>query len=421
MKLFSIDSREKEVFAWLIGILVIFICLIFYYLHHANSASESIITVEPEANNNELNFTGTIAPGDVYPVTSLVDGVVDKRYFSYGQQVKANQILFHISSPKVLDDYRSAKVNYLKALQADQDMQNWQNSSDVISARRTLDTAKNELQNSQRQLMESTQLKKLGYISSDEYYSAQNQYQSSLSSFEQAQDSLNETLKKGQGINVQIEKLTLAQAQSSLQELQAQLNSLDVKAPHSGIALFPDKSSDNNSSSGTTEINVGSVVKPGDNLVTIGNLESITVAVKVNEVSVDQIKPGQDIVITGVAFPDITLNGKVESVDAQASSDANELPTFAVHMLVPGLTSEQRAPIKVGMSATVELNLGGPQVIMVPINAVSPGPNGTTVVKLVGKFGKTTEVPVVTGEISSDSVEIKQGLKPGDRIKVENE
>ena len=418
MELFRFDTREKQVLMWLIGILVIFSILLIYYHHHFTGKSETIITVEPQASKNVLYFNGTIAPADIYPVTSLVDGTIDKKFFSYGQQVKANQPLFHINSPKVLEDYRNAKVNYLKAVQADQEMQNWQNSSDVINARRALDSAKTNLQSSQRQLVESTQLSKLGYISSDEFYSAQNQYQSSLTSYEQAQDSLNEALKKGQGIYVEIEKLSMQQANSALQELQRQLDSLTVKAPQTGIALFPEKSSDSSGNSTVTELNVGSTVKPGDNLVTIGNLQSITVAVKVNEVNVNQIKTGQDVTITGVAFPDINLTGKVSSVDAQASSEANELPAFAVHMLVPGLTIEQRGTIRVGMSATVALNLGGPVVIMVPINAVKPGANGT-VVKLVGKFGKITEVPVVTGATSEDSVEIKSGLKPGDKIAVE--
>ncbi len=414
MKFIELNRRQIQVLAT--ALLVVIAIIITLIWHESTAPSQQIITITMQPSTNMLYFTGTIAPADIYPVTSIVDGVIDKKYFEYGQQVKAKTPLFHISSPKVEDDYRTAEINYLKAQQAFNDMQNWMKSSDVTNAKRSLDSANTSLQNSQRQLQESSQLFKLGYIAQDDYYSAKEQYQSSLSSYQQAQDSLADTVKKGQGINLDVAKLSLQQAQDNLNNVQKQIDNLDVVAPQSGIALFPQKSDEAGTGAGsTTELAVGSQIKVGDNLVTIGNLQSIGIAVKVNEVNVNQIKAGQGVSISGVAFPGINLSGKVSSVDAQASSSGSDLPTFTVHILVPGITDQQRQAIRVGMSTTVALNLGGPPTIQIPIAAVSLE-NGQSVVKLIGKYGKIISTPVETGQTNQDSVEIKQGLKPGDKI-----
>ncbi len=416
MKFFNLNRREKQVLLTLAVAIISIIISVYWYIN--NKPQQQIITVAMQPSKNILFFTGTIAPADVYPVTSIVDGVIDKKYFEYGQLVKAKAMLFHIFSPKVVDDYRTAEINFLKAQQTYNDIQNWLKSTDVTNAKRALDTANTNLQNSQRQLQESTQLLKLGYIAQDDFYSAKEQYQTSLSSYQQAQDSLNDTIKKGQGINIDIAKLTLQQAQDNLKNVQQQMAALNVVAPQTGIALFPQKSDDSSSNAAsTTEFNIGSQIKMGDNLVTIGNLESIAISVKVNEINVDQIKAGQGVTISGVAFPGINLSGKVFSVDAQASNNGNDLPTFTVHIVVPGITDAQRQAIRVGMSTTVALNLGGPSSIQIPISAVTLE-NGQSVVKLVGKYGKIISTPVQTGQTDENNVEITQGLKPGDKVLV---
>ncbi len=414
MKFLNLNRRENQVTLTLVIVIIAIIISIYWYNSH--KSQQQIITVNMQPSSNMLFFTGTIAPADIYPVTSIIDGVIDKKYFNYGQLVKAKTPLFHIYSPKVVDDYRTAEINYLKAQQAYNDIQNWLKSTDVTNAKRAVDTANTALQNSQRQLQESTQLLKLGYIAQDDFYSAKDQYQSSLSSYQQAQDSLNDTIKKGQGINIDIAKLSLQQAQDSLKNVQQQMNALNVIAPQTGIALFPQKSDDaNNNSASTTEFDIGSQIKMGDDLVTIGNLEAIAISVKVNEINVDQIKAGQGVSISGVAFPGINLSGKVASVDAQASNNGNDLPTFTVHIVVPGITDAQRQAIRVGMSTTVALNLGGPSTIQIPISAVTLA-NGKSVVKLLGKYGKIISTPVQTGQTNQDNVEITQGLKPGDKV-----
>ena len=414
MAIFNLNRREIQVLLTLTFVVIGIIVSVIWYIN--NKPQQQIITVTMQSSSNMLFFTGTIAPADVYPVTSIVDGVIDKKYFNYGQQVKAHAPLFHIYSPKVVDDYRTAEINFLKAQQSYNDNQNWLKSTDVTNAKRSVDTANASLQNSQRQLQESTQLLKLGYIAQDDFYSAKEQYQSALSSYQQAQDSLNDTIKKGQGINIDIAKLSLQQAQDNLKNVQQQMVALNVMAPQTGIALFPQKSDDSSSgAASTTEFNIGSQVKMGDNLVTVGNLDAIAISVKVNEINVDQIKAEQEVSISGVAFPGINLSGKVSSVDAQASNSGNDLPTFTVHIVVPGITNEQRQAIRVGMSTTVALNLGGPSSIQIPISAVTLE-NGQSVVKLVGKHNKIIATPVQTGQTSQDNVEIKQGLKPGDKI-----
>src|SRR5204863_1822040 len=120
-----------------------------------------------------------------------------------------------------------------------------------------------------------------------------------------------------------------------------------------GIALVPPKSGSSESSS---EIAVGTSVKQNQVLVSIGNLEGLSVKIAINEIDINQVAPGQEAMITGVGFPKETLKGFVKEVASQAQiaqGGLGGLPTFSATVIVPSLTPEQKKLIRVGMSAKI--------------------------------------------------------------------
>lgn len=391
-------------------LLILFLCA----CHHQPKGSE-VITVRAEPLIDHLYFEGTIKPINRISITSSAEGAVDKRFFNYGQQINKNAPLFHIVSSKLEEDYRTAFANYLKALQAYQDIESWDKSPEMFRAKQALTRAKNALDFSKEKFKQSSELMRLGYISRDEYNSDKRQLADNDLSYQEAQQNLEEVLKKGQGINKEVAKISLEQNLQSVGELRDRISRLSVVAPVPGIALFPTKENGSSEQSGNI-IDVGSQVKFGDTLVTLGNLNGIEIDVHVNEVDIGRIAVGQPVLISGTGFSGITLKGVVASVDAQAISSGNELPNFRVSIQVPTISDAERTKIHVGMSAKVELQIIHPAAIRIPLKAVTQKGDKTLVQILDKDSGKPKWIPIVTGHTQLDTVEVLRGLKNGDRV-----
>jgi multidrug efflux pump subunit AcrA (membrane-fusion protein) len=129
---------------------------------------------------------------------------------------------------------------------------------------------------------------------------------------------------------------------------------------------------------------------------------------------------GQAVNVTGIAFPNYVLRGKIKRVDRQGESAGNGLSTFSVQIVVSKLTPQQKNDIHVGMSAKVEINIKQDKQIMVPMAAVTEK-NGMSYITIYNeKTKKTHAVKVKTGQTTADSVVILSNVKIGDKIVISN-
>ena len=145
-------------------------------------------------------------------------------------------------------------------------------------------------------------------------------------------------------------------------------------------------------------------------------MSSLSVRIKVNELTVNQLKLGQKVKISGIAFPAHTLEGKIARVDRQGESSNGGLPVFSVEVIAQNLTTLQQKEIHVGMSAKVEIDTEEAPQIIIPLAAVKERSSAAYVTLYDQTTKKLTEVPVRTGKTGLDSVTIEAGLKPGDQI-----
>ena len=347
------------------------------------------VTVEAQSVSNTLFFTGTISPLSLQVIPSRVDGVVIDTGFQYGDLVKTGGPLFSLSSGKFLSDYRSAILDYVKA--------------------------KNDFEQNKTQLNETEFLHKNLLISDDDYHSKKSSYYASQLAYMQAKESLTVFIQQMNLKDVNILNLSIADIDKITQAMHVQSSSdnMIVTAPASGTILSPIKTDQDNNK----QVNKGDVVKQGDVLAVIGDLSGVSLNFKVNELTINQINAGQPVIITGIAFPDITLQGKVSRVDKQGLSASGGLPTFNVQVSAV-LTPAQQKVIHVGMSANIQMNLTDPPAISIPITAINETNSQTLVTIYDAQTGKLKQVPVQTGKTSETSVMITSGLKAGDRLVV---
>jgi len=353
--------------------------------------SNQHMIIEKKSVSNTLYYTGTIQPLTTVVIPSPADGMVVEMPFQYGEPVKAKQLLFKISSTKFLADYKTALMQYIKT--------------------------KNEFSSNETQLNEAKFLHKNLLISDDDFKIKQSNFYASRLALLQAKDSLALLLHQLDIKNVNLYNLSIADIDKITQALHLQENSenLLIQAPVDGIVLAFNKSEDENK-----KISKGDAVKQNDVLAVIGDMTGVSVRIKVNELTINQLKPGQNVKVTGIAFPEDTLLGKIKRVYRQGETTNGGLPTFTVEIGVSQLTEAQQKYIHPGMSAKIAIDIDENPQILIPINSIHEK-DGKSYVQLHNiQSGKNIEVSVKTGKTTMDSIAILDGLKMGDEIVIPN-
>ena len=351
--------------------------------------NQTIIPTESKIVHHTLFYSGIIQPLKTIVIPSPADGVVLDMLFQYGEVVQSGRLLFTLSSTKFLTDYKAALTQYVKA--------------------------KNEFNTSKSQLSEAEFLHKHLLISDDDFKMKQSNFYSNRLALLQAKDALEGLTDQAAIQDIDFDRLTIVDFDNIIEAMHLNKHSenLRVLAPTTGLILFSNRNEDE-----SKKIVKGDAVKQGDVLAIIGDMNGITVHIKVNELTVNQLQSGQLVKVTGLAFPDDILIGEIKRIDHQGEGANGGLPFFSVEVVVPKLTKEQQQRIHVGMSAKVEIDIKEESRIMVPIAAINEKNNMSTV-RLYNEKSKTLqEVAVKTGITTAQSVVILSGLKPGDKIAI---
>jgi len=232
-----------------------------------------------------------------------------------------------------------------------------------------------------------------------------------------AQQDLAATLDRGGELHLRTAELELANAETRLREIENDLSNSEVVARVSGVVLMPVEQQGSQQQRQTIE--AGSRVSRGQTMFNIGDLAGFLVRGQVDEIDVNQVRPGQGVTVTGDAFGGDVLTGRVASVAAQASSEqggmGRGMPNFAVSIAITDLTPEQRARLAVGMSASLSIITHQREdAVVLPPQAVR-NEAGARVVR-VREGARIVSRPITLGISTPEGVEIRTGLAPGDVV-----
>ncbi len=186
-------------------------------------------------------------------------------------------------------------------------------------------------------------------------------------------------------------------------------------SPVDGVVLIPPEGF------GTTEgqrAERGAPTTAGGLLVSIGDLSGFAARVKVDEVNVGKLRVGQNVTVTGAAFPGVELAGRISYVSSQAKGGGFDgVPSFSTEVLIEQVPDALRGRILLGMSADLLVKIyEKPDALLVPIGAVEVAGDERAVYLHRGGTGGPERRVVKTGVTTLDSVEILSGLKAGDEI-----
>lgn len=345
----------------------------------------------------KLFFSGALEPIDTFPVVSPLDARVAAIKFDYGENVIKGQELFLLSSEQLADNYRKAVTDYLQK--------------------------KDSYNNGVESYQGSLALYKAGIVSQETFNTAKSQYENTVLSFFQSRYQL-ETVLRHANIDIKnIEGLSLADTDKINKILHRRFRNIIVKAPGTGVALFPTQDQTSNGTDGdqkSGKLEVGTQLKKGQLMLNIGDLSGLSVKISVNEININKIKVGMPAIITGDAFPEYTLKGHVSEVATQAiptqGGDGGGLSTFSVHVSIPKITEQERKVIRVGMTAKIQINIKEKSQIVLPMQAVVVK-NGQSQVTIMDEKGQRRTIIVETGSTTPEgNIVIYKGIKPGDKV-----
>jgi len=344
-------------------------------------------TVHTTTMKKTLNFTGTIQPLRENTVTSPMNAVVESMHYHYGQLVQQDETIFTLNSADLQREYNDTLTEYLKA----------KDGYDITLSKFT----------------GTEELWKAGLLSKNNYLSEQSALNTARIALMQATRKLSELLEKiDDGQHDDLSSLSFAEFDKVRLALTSKHNLIHLKAPRTGVLLYPPKSSDGH----FDRLGVGTSIKAGQVLALIGDLSGIRVEIDVPEVDIADVKVGMPATIHGLAFGKQVLEGKLVAINAEASTGSNSaLPSFTAIVEVHALSAEQQTWIKVGMSAAIELTLHRSNKLLIPIEAVKQE-TGHSVVYTLAANGAINKRTITTGPVNGDRVVIESGLNAGDVV-----
>jgi multidrug efflux pump subunit AcrA (membrane-fusion protein) len=201
--------------------------------------------------------------------------------------------------------------------------------------------------------------------------------------------------------------LAINQLNSTLDDANSSMNNLFVVSPAEGIVI---KEQNWNTDQKWA---VGDQPYSGSSIIELPDLSEMRAEVKINEVDVSKVIPGQRVEIRPDAYSDSIFSGKVESVAnlAQNKDYRSKIKIFPVQIRIAGQSKKLLPGLTVSCKIIVsEL----PDVLFIPLEALFSEQGIDYVYLKAGSGFKRRDIK--TGAINTDFAIVTEGLEEGDLI-----
>ena len=161
---------------------------------------------------------------------------------------------------------------------------------------------------------------------------------------------------------------------------------------------------------GLRRVSVGALVSPGTMITTLDDTRTMKLDFDISEIFIAILKPGLTVAATSIAYPGVSFDGTVESVDSRVDPVARSIK---VRARIPNPEGRLRP----GMFLTIEVSRDPIPGLVVPEEALVPE-RGKVYVFVVTD-GKVSRREVAIGRRSPGEVEITGGAAAGERVVIE--
>ena len=339
----------------------------------------------------QVRGIGSLVPENIRVVTSRSAGRVDRIILRAGAPVTPESVIVELINPDVLQAAEAA-ASQLQAAEAEFTNLKIRLQSDLLSMESELARAKSDFETSKLQAEVTEELFKDGLVSGLERRRTQVAAEDAATRHEIEQKRYAFTRE-----SLQLQ-LAVKQAEVDRQRAQTQLrreecDALKVRAGLTGVLQ-------------TMALEVGQQIANGGVLARVADPTSLKAEVRIAETQAKDILPGQ---IALIDTRNGVVAGRVSRIDPSVQNG-----TVTVDVALTGELPKGARP-DLSVDGTIELERL-PDVIYVGRPAFGQERSTVGVFKLVADDDTAHRTPVKFGRASVNTIEVLDGLQPGDRV-----
>ncbi|HET6402916.1 MAG TPA: efflux RND transporter periplasmic adaptor subunit [Candidatus Kapabacteria bacterium] len=366
-------TRSMKPFIWIVVAIVV-LAILGYFASGLFSSPETVETgvvamVSPSQMNSVLTASGYVVASRKAAVGSKGTGRLVWLGVEEGSLVKKNQIIGRLEDADV-----EAALNEAQA--------------SLAAAQATLQSAQAGFANADSNFRRDKVLYKANLISSSDFTNAE-------SAYKQAQALVN------------TDAANVLLAERGVQAAQVQIEFTNIRAPFDGTVL-------------TKDADVGDIMTPFGaaagsraDIVSLADMSSLDAEVDVSESNLEQVHVGQPCEISLDAVPEKQYRGVVHMIVPTADrSKATVLTKVDFQDIDSRVLPEMSLKVQFLKDSTV-VDSSGPKLTVPAAAVVSK--NGSKVVFFI-QGDHVVETPVTLGASVGNGLEVKSGLKDGDKV-----
>jgi len=481
----ALSRKKKIIIGASIGLLLVIVIVASIFATRKDTPEVTVVKIEtrPELRST-VTSSGEIRPIQFMNLTSEVQGRIEEIYVKEGQKVNKGDPLVRLD-PNQLESSTDAQFAALQTAQNDVRSSETQISAaqnqlaqsqqalnvaqvavdnarqGVVTAQTEVDRAQVELNAANRELRRNEQLLESGVISRQEFDSAQDRVENAKVALNTSRARL-ESQKisiRDATARVQQQEVAVRDARRAVETATINVRSSQSRADQQAAVLRGQRSQRDKTlqvapiSGVIAEIpsRVGTFAVAGLSttaLLTIADMSTINVEVKVDETEIDKVAVGQKAKIKVDAFGETEIEGEVTqktplavgksqtSGGLSTNINVQEAKEFRVVIQLTNLSEEVKNGLRPGMSATATITTNTvPNVIAVPLQAiVEKKPDATPEPTVQGNAptpadrpkpikgvyvldgNKAKFVAVETGITGESDIQILSGLSEGQEV-----
>jgi HlyD family secretion protein len=344
----------------------------------------------------QVRGSGTLVPEDIRWISATTAGRVERIVLRAGAIVEPNTVILELSSPDVEQAHREAQLAYQSALAAYEnrkaDLQ-----SGLLTQESNVATIESNYNQAALDLEANLQLEKDGLVSALLVKQKKGQVAELKNRLAVEQKRL-EISRAGIKSQLAPQESDIAQRKAAADLQARRLDDLKVKAGMHGVLQCV-------CSTPTTQVERGAQVNPGSNLARVANPSMLKAELRIAETQTKDIKIGQ---YAEVDTRNGVVKGKVSRIDPASSNGTVGVDITLEGALPPGARPDLSVD---GTVRLEELN----NIIFVGRPAFGQENSSVSLFK-VGADGEAVRTTVKLGRSSVNTIEIVEGLNPGDQV-----
>lgn len=361
----------KALLATIAAVIVLVIVILFIRSRSVGVDTVVVSRVYPSQTFTLLNASGYVVAQRKAAVSSKATGRLEWLGVEEGSKVKKGEVIARLEDRDVLASQEQAAAN-------------------VENARSMLTQAQAEYDDASVNFTRSKDLLAKGFISQMDFDTADARYKRAVAGISGAKSAINA-------------------GQAALRSAEVAVEYTRIRAPFDAVVLTKD------ADVGDIITPFGSAVNAKADVVTVADMSSLKVEADVSESNLEKVKKGQPCEIQLDALPDTRFRGVVHMIVPTADrSKASVMVKVRFADRDPRVLPEMSARVAF-LERPVAKNEEAPKTAVNPAALVER--HGKKAVFVV-KDDSVVLTPVQTGEPMGDLVEIREGVKPGDKVVV---